>query len=233
MRDLLLDESTFACRDTDVWQAFVTAPAVIPCLRREFPEWHQGRDRFCFWGLLLDQQALAARVHGLRRQLAEFLVLPYPRQPHLTLAACGFLSGPDDSQSPALPQVDDNYLPALREWHITQLRALAAKPFTLRIGSLNSFTSAMYLEVDDPSGTLARIRACLPGYFEVVREVPYVPHITLGVYRQAWSTAQVAAAMRALDGMDMAVVVEGIQLLSYCARDIGSTLRVEAEVILG
>lgn len=211
-------------RDLGVWQQFLQTPLTVPTTRREYPEWHRGRARFCVWGLLPESRALDASVQALRARLADYLLLPYPRQPHITLQACGFW--------PSASAAEDDYPDAQLMQHRRALEALALPRFTLTVGALNSFSSALYLEVDDSQQYLAAIRACLPGFFETIRAVPFVPHVTLGVYRQAWDCRQLAAVLEALPQPPLTLEISAIQLLSYDARDIGSALQVEAEIAL-
>lgn len=212
-------------RDQRVWHHFLHSSTTLPTTRREYPEWHRGRGRFCVWGLLPESRALDERVQTLRAQLADYLLLPYDRQPHITLQACGFWQ--------AETAAEDDYPAAQFAQHRRALEALALPRFTLQVGALNSFTSALYLEVQTAQPQLARIRQCLPGFFETIRTVPFVPHVTLGVYRQAWDCRQLAAVLEALPPQPLLTLeVSAIQLLSYDARDIGSPLRVEAAIAL-
>lgn len=142
---------------------------------RDYPEWRRGRSRYGVWMLPVDNPAVLARIELLKRELAD-LLHPSRRQPHITLFVCGF----------AQPhrRYDDDFTPAQLARQVAGLQALEVQPCTLRIGAVDSFASAAFLTVTDPAGQLDRWRRVLATECAEVRQAPYVPHLTLGLYRR-------------------------------------------------
>ncbi len=62
------------------------------------------------------------------------------------------------------------------------------EPFQLKVGGINSFDSALFVEVQDQSQQLARIRQALSVGGAEIAALQYHPHITLGLYQTACST---------------------------------------------
>ncbi len=212
--------------DINIWQSFGQSPHTVPTLKREYPEWHQGRQQFCVWAILLDQPAVLEYLAAAQYWLSDFLIQPYQRQAHITLSACGFWQ-PD----PGLIKVKqlDNFPDALLEQQVQALDRLSLEPFQLRIGALNSFSSAPYLEVEDKQGALPALRTCMPGYFERIREINYTPHVTVGCYRERFNTDAVASRINDFTFSESPIVIAvyEIALLRYSTNDIGSELIAE------
>lgn len=212
--------------DHYVWQTFLSAEQTLASTRRNYPEWHQGRSRFCVWGILLEQDAVITELARARQWLNPYLVQPYQRQAHITLTPCGFWL-PDPTCVSTEQQ--DNYSETLLTEQLCRLEQLNPRSFELQIGALSSFSSASYLEVGGETDGLIALRQCLPGFFEDIRESAYVPHVTVGCYREAFSVATIAAHIDEYPLLPAAlrVQVREIALLSYAADDIGSPLKTE------
>lgn len=208
----------------ETWQAFLQSSHTLPTCKREYPEWHLGRSRFCVWAVLLDQASIVSLQHQAQSWLQDYLLLPYVRQPHITLTACGFW------QPETALQQEDNFSDL--QQHLQLLDNANLAPFELQLGGLNSFTTVPFFEVADPDGMLVKVRRALPSYFESIRQIPYCPHITVGCYSKAWPTVDVAKRIEAFPAVlpttiPVTIKVEQISLLSYSTKDIGSPLEVE------
>ncbi|BFM14196.1 2'-5' RNA ligase family protein [Maricurvus nonylphenolicus] len=206
--------------DPETWQAFLQSSHTLPTSKREYPEWHQGRSRFCVWAILLEQASIVSLQRQAQSWLQDYLLLPYSRQPHITLTACGFW------QPEAALQQEDNF--SGLQQHLQLLDSAELSPFELQLGGLNSFTTVPFFEVSDPGAMLGKLRQSLPSYFETIRQVPYCPHVTIGCYNKAWPTADIAKRIQAFPPVaPVTIKVEQIALLSYSTKDIGSSLEVE------
>lgn len=201
------------------------APATtLPGQLRDFPEWRQGRTRYWLWALPVECPAVLARMQAARELLGDWLHPPGPRQAHITLFACGFAT--------AAPRLDDDIATSVLTAQRQALTDLRLRPFELRIGGLDSFASAAFLEVQE-QGRLDPLRATLDRHATEIRQAPYVPHLTLGLYRQAVTAAdwrQRAEPLR--DCPALALPVRELQLLSYAAAESQGPLRIEARVTL-
>lgn len=177
------------------------------------------------WGILLEQDTIIDLQRQAQSWLQEYLLLPYLRQPHVTLTACGFW----------LPEVsleqDDNF--SNLQQHLQLLDQVDLSAFELRMGGISSFTTVPFFEVIDAEGMLAKLRDALPSYFETIRQVPYCPHVTIGCYNNEWPTQAIAKRIQAFPPFEpITIKVEQIALLSYSTKDIGSPLEIEYTYML-
>ena len=186
-------------------------------VRRDFVEWHLGRPAYVLWALDFDTAAVLPRMQAAQTQLADLLLDGYCRQPHITLSLCGF---PIDS-----PVHADDFGPELIEAQVQAMRQLGLASFEIEIGGLDTFTSVPYFTVTETSGQLAALRACLTAEGAQAASGDYVPHVTVGLYADAWPLAAVQARLRrCMLPEPVRVPVRGISLLSYQAADIGGAL---------
>ena len=80
--------------------AFLAAGQTLRNERRDFPEWHLGRPHYALWAVDVDLPDVRQAVAGAEAHLDGLLLDGYRRQPHITLALCGFPTAepqhPDD-----------------------------------------------------------------------------------------------------------------------------------------
>ncbi len=184
---------------------------------RDFVEWHRGRAPYVFWGLLLDSPALDGQLAQAACWLDGLLLEGYAREPHVTLDVCGF---------PAV-QLEDNeaFSPELIDAQIARLAAAAPAPFSIHIGGLDSFTSAPFLKVFDVDRGIAGLRQCLAENGRHRLFGDYMPHVTVGLYRDAWPVPAVAERIAACTtGDELAMTVGQADLLGYAPSVIGGAL---------
>lgn len=199
-------------------------PATQPCALRDHPEWHLGRERYWLWSIPVEHPQVLQRLEAARGLLGDWLHPRGARQAHITLFVCGFAT-------PA-PTHNDDIAQAVLHAQCGALQALRMAPFELQIGELDSFASAAFLRVHD-HGQLEYLRGALHPLSAEVRQAPYVPHLTVGLYRQAVSRLDWCqrAAIRCRYP-PLALPVRELQLLSYAAAEPQGALRLEAQVRL-
>ncbi|WP_168735306.1 2'-5' RNA ligase family protein [Pseudothauera rhizosphaerae] len=186
-------------------------------VRRDFAEWHRGRPRYALWALDVDVPALQQRMHAAQAHLDGLLLDGYRRQPHVTLSLCGFPS--------AEPRHADDFGAAALEAQLAALRAARPAPFEIGIGALDSFASAPYLTVNDTDGRIAALRACLAAGDLNRPDGRYTPHVTVGLYADAWPAEAVRPRLASFaPGAALRLRVGGIGLFGYAAADIGGPL---------
>jgi 2'-5' RNA ligase len=186
-------------------------------VRRDFVEWHLGRPAYVLWALDFDTTMVLPPLRAAQTQLADLLLGGYCRQPHVTLSLCGF---PSDA-----PVHADDFGPELIQAQVQAVQQLRLAPFEIEIGGLETFTSVPYFTVHDASGSLAALRASLAAKTSHAAGGDYVPHMTVGLYADAWPLAAVQARLRSCVLPEpVRVPVRGISLLSYQAADIGGEL---------
>ena len=106
--------------------------------------------------------------------------------------------------------------------------------FRVQIAGANSFVSAPFLEVFCPDAELGKIRRCLLRTENEQRFSPYVPHITVGLYRQPSYTVDVADSLSPYRDLErLNHIVQSIDLVSLDGRNPVGELRVEDRVNLG
>lgn len=152
--------------------------SVIPTLTHDYAEWHQGRHDYSLWYLEILDSKLLNYLDQLRLQCADFLYMPNDRQFHITLFISGFLTHKQK-------QFDDDFSQVELEQNIQQLKQNFNSSFKLKTSKMNSFESALFVEVDDSYGILNRIRDVFYQSSNEVAALDYCPHITLGLYKDA------------------------------------------------
>ncbi len=198
-------------------QRFLAEPHTLRNERRDFHEWHRGRPHYLLWALDVDAPPLRARVAAAQRALEGLLLEGYVRQPHITLALCGFpASGP--------LRAEDEFDDELIATQLAALQATAPPAFELGIGGLESFSSAPFLCVHDSTAALATLRRCLHADGQHPQG-GYVAHVTVGLYADAWPTSEVAQRFRAFDDAPhLSCRITRLSLMGYVAADIGGEL---------
>ncbi|MEN8277344.1 2'-5' RNA ligase family protein [Acinetobacter baumannii] len=154
---------------------------MVPTPIRYYPEWHLGRQNYALWYLEINDQKLVHYLDQLRAHFSEYLVEPNHRQYHITLFICGFLNHETKVYS------DDFSLSDL-EQQSEILRKENFPSFQLKIGSVDSFTSALFVEVQDTENILSKIRQKLGLISNEIAALDYYPHITLGLYKTDYSS---------------------------------------------
>ncbi|WP_298187648.1 2'-5' RNA ligase family protein [uncultured Pseudomonas sp.] len=193
---------------------------------RDYPEWHLGRSRYGVWVLPVQCPTLLVRIANIQQQLADVLHPPGRRQAHITLFVCGFTSG--------VQRRDDDFS---KQQLQRQLKAFGRQPrqaLSLSIGQPDSFASAAFLPVNDPSGQLLAWRECLGEHAEEVRQSPYHAHITLGLYRRSVDAALIRQRLNELrEPSPRQLNINTVHYGHYRARQLFSPLRIQHTLRLG
>ncbi|HCW5217090.1 TPA: 2'-5' RNA ligase family protein, partial [Acinetobacter baumannii] len=131
--------------------------------------------------LEINDQKLVHYLDQLRAHFSEFLVEPNHRQYHVTLFICGFLTHENKVH-------DDDFCFSgfVQQGEILRKEDIA--PFQLKIGSVDSFSSALFVEVQDIENILSHIRQKLDTVSNEIAALDYCPHITLGLYKKDYSS---------------------------------------------
>lgn len=190
---------------------------------RDYPEWHRGRGRYGVWVIPVRDAALLGYIEAARAQLGD-LIHPSPRrQPHLTLFVCGF---------PGEGPLDDDFPARRLQQQLASLEACAGIACRLPLARVDSFASAAFVPVGDPMARLAGWRRVLGKSGHEIRQAPYVPHLTLGLYRQRVPAATVRQRLAAIDAPPPSMAVDELQYVTFDARDQLGPLHVVHRVML-
>lgn len=197
--------------------SFTASEFTLRNVRRDFPEWHRGRPSYALWALNVDCVSVKSRLNAAQHHLGKLLLDDYIRQSHITLSLCGF---PCD-----VPQAPDDFgMDSLRT-QIAALQRARPQPFEIDIGDLASFTSAPYLTVNDEGGHIAKLRNCLALGDADAANGSYTPHVTVGLYADAWPTSEVQVRLDsfAFDA-PLRLRITSASWVSYAAAEIGGPL---------
>lgn len=205
----------------------LTSPAhSLACELRDYPEWHRGRSRYAVWVLPVQCPILLAHIDRVHQQLSDVLHPPGRRQAHITLFVCGFISGN--------ARHDDDFSKQHLQQQLKAMGRQSRQPLDLLIDQPDSFASAVFLPVYDPSGQLQHWRTQLSEQSTEVRQSPYHAHITLGLYRRSVDAALLRARLAELaEEAPRQLRVKSLQLCHYRARQLFSPLRVRHSLQLG
>lgn len=204
-----------------VREKFLANPNTVKNIRRDFPEWRKGRLHYAFWALDVDVPSVRAQVLAAERHLEPFLLAGYCRQPHITLGICGFLS--DKTQHA------DDYAVSSFQSHVAALQSLQLQPFRIEVGTLASFGSAPFLYVKEQSNQLCQLHQSLHS-LEADPDFRYVPHVTVGLYAEAWPIASVSKVLDAFSQHHVTDhLVSRVSLMCYAADEIGRRLMKSAD----
>jgi len=188
---------------------------------RDFTEWRRGRPAYAVWALDLAGPVLNERSARCRAHLADCLLPDYGRAPHLTVHLCGF-------PAPRAELADD-YAADVFAAQVASLAGIRWVPFAIDIGRPDSFTSAAYFSVHDPARGIEKLRLALAGE-RPPDDVPYLPHVSFGLYRVAVPLATVLARLATVaTGQPWRFEVGKLALMSYQAAVIGGPLSTLAE----
>jgi 2'-5' RNA ligase len=194
----------------------------IKNINRDFHEWHMGRLHYAIWAIDIDSPEVRQQVLVAEQHLAGLLLENYARKPHITLSVCGFLS---DKAEHA-----DDFEANLLEVQLANLNQLNLTPFEIEINALASFSSAPFLHVKDASNSIAVLNECLNLGMPHNQQDKYIPHITVGLYADAWLSDEVNIK---LDSFARTVAVRckvnRISLMSYNPAEICGALRTIAD----
>ncbi|MBW2604684.1 MAG: 2'-5' RNA ligase family protein [Deltaproteobacteria bacterium] len=167
-----------------MYDAFLKTPKTIAQCDRDFIKWHGGVSHYGFWAVVVNDLNWLELFYAARSLVKQFIHPGYQRAPHITIVACGLL--------------DQKHFSTQRlECQLIALTEAMINPFSLNATSLGSFTTAPYITVEDPTGSLNQIRELLSTISKEDNPVPYQPHVTIGLYRDAFDTQQVAECLQA------------------------------------
>jgi len=154
---------------------------MVPTFIRDYPEWHFGRQNYALWYLEINDQKIVDYLDALRAHFSEFLLEPNSRQYHITLFICGFLDHETRVYS------DDFSLSEFEQQREILIKEDFA-PFHLKIGAVDSFSSALFVQIQESQNILSHIRQKLGTVSHEIAALDYCPHITLGLYKETYNS---------------------------------------------
>ena len=210
----------------DVRHRFLQHGHTIENQQRDFVTWHQGRSPYVIWAIDVNTPAICVQVLAAQQHLADLLLEPYLRQPHITLSVCGF---------PAhTVQLADDFSHTTLEAQISSLRQHDLKPFEIQVDVLASFSLAPFFHIADATASVEALHNCLQhasdSHPSNKPKTPYVPHITVGLYAGNWCAQAVSQRLDSFENVSaLSFKVSKISLMCYAPAVIGGTLQTIAD----
>jgi hypothetical protein len=193
---------------------------------RDYPEWHKGRSDYGLWYIEIDQPELIQYLDEIRAQFSDLLLPAQQRQYHITLFVSGFLQ-------PKVKQYDDDFQIQQLQQQIKLIEALQLTAFELEIVQIDSFSSALFLQIKDQQGVLTQIRQQFAHVSEEIAALEYCPHITLGLYGETWSSNRVLQRIQQLSLKTIKIQVKKLTFGYYKAQILQGLLYPYQQIELG
>jgi len=198
---------------------------VVPTAAQDYPEWHKGRQRYAVWYLEIRQPEVLAYLAQLRRHFSDFLFHPNTRQFHITLFVCGFLH--------QHKRYDDDFTYQQFNAQLQQLQRLDLAPFKLKTGKINSFESALFIEIEDAEQALDAIRQQLSRCSSEIAPLSYCPHITLGLYSHAFNGNELFRRADEIEQQSFELEIRQLTFGAYAAQQLQGPLSAYQQFNLG
>nr|WP_277606294.1 2'-5' RNA ligase family protein [Acinetobacter sp. NIPH 2699] len=177
----------------------------------DYSEWHRGRVEYGVWYIEIDQPELIEYLDQLQQEFSDLLLPLNQRQYHITLFVAGFLTA-------NIPNFDDDFEISQLKQQIECLEELQLDAFELEVTQVDSYSSALFLHIHDQNEILTKIRQCFDQSSKEVAAPVYCPHITLGLYREAWSSDLVLERIQKLQPRKFKIQVDHLTFGYYKAQ---------------
>ncbi|MFT4763935.1 MAG: 2'-5' RNA ligase [Oleispira sp.] len=200
-------------------EPFLDHEVTQPTELRDFFEWHQGIKYFGFWAIEIKQQQCLQQIKIAQQHLAKKLHPHYLRQPHITVCASGLLD-------------EQHFTHHALQQQIEKLQESKLTAFPLKLSQGNSFSTAPYLAIRDPSNALMTLRKLLNSICIEQDAAEYVPHVTLGFYNQAYNTTDLATDIANLSTLETDFIMKEIVFAHYNTNEIQGRYQVLHRIAL-
>lgn len=189
----------------------------IPTENHDYPEWHKGRSHYALWYIEIDHPELLQYLYHLRQQFAPYLYQPNTRQFHITLFICGFLIENSLSNT-KISQFNDDFSYSQMQQQRERINASALTSFRLKTGKINSFDSALFIEIEDIENSLSKIRTQFSNHQSEIAPLNYCPHITIGLYSREFEAHQVFRKIESIEQQSFEISVNHLTFGTYQAK---------------
>ena len=189
----------------------------IPTQTHDYPEWHLGREEYAVWYLEIHQPELLEYLTQLRAEFSEFLFQPNTRQFHITLFICGFFTQQD-------PVLNDDFSIKQLQQQLKCLKNENIETFQLTVGNIQSFESALFVDVLDCQNSLSKIRNLFSKTHHEIAPLNYHPHITIGIYKEVFKSERIFAKIAAITPQKFEISVEHLSFGLYKAKQLQGQL---------
>jgi len=203
-----------------------TSTQLVKTEIRDYPEWHHGRTDYALWYIEIDQPALVEYLDAIKTHFSDFLLTSNQRQYHITLFVCGFLN---TQRSP----YNDDFSPEQFSQQVKSINKLQLEPFELELSLIDSFSSALFIQIIDQEQILEKIRSQLSLISNEIAALQYCPHITIGLYNNAWSSDLVLERIKSFEAKRIKIQVTQLTFGYYKAQILQGLLYPYQQLVLG
>lgn len=196
-----------------------------PTETHNYPEWHKGRKHYALWYVEIHHPELLAYLNDLTEKFSNYLLQPNTRQFHITLYICGFLKKNK-------MQFDDDFIQSKFQQQLKILTQNQPNIFKLTTGKINSFSSALFIEIQDHENSLSNIRQLLSYSSQEIAALHYYPHITLGLYSTEIRAQEIFKAIETIDQKSFEISVDRLNFGIYQAQVLQGPLATLHQLIL-
>lgn len=187
---------------------------------KDFREWHRGIAYYGFWAVLIEDKQWGSHIVKIQDYLKDYFLPDYARQAHITLNTCGLLS-------------DNFFSKALLDQQVQAIKCSAIKPFEICAQELNSFSTAAYLNVSSSNQSLEKLNTLLQNICSDSPAFSYLPHITLGLYRDHFSTQKLVQKFSEIDDNKLPNInIKAIQFCRYQTSKVQGPIEVIKNITL-
>ena len=209
----------------EVWAQFSGSLTTMGPTEGAREQWRRGRARYAVWVFRVRDPRVLRRLALARGAVSPYIRELPDREAHVTVHVAGFPA----ARAARDDDVAERDLDAL----IQRLRGRPPAAPALAVGGLTSFLTCPVLEVEDPGGGLARIRARLSRQVGEVRFAPYLPHVTVGLFFRTESCAPITRAIEPLRRLaPIPLRPDALELVEFDAAREGAPLETRARIPL-
>ncbi|WP_234857273.1 2'-5' RNA ligase family protein [Acinetobacter junii] len=203
-----------------------TSTQLVKTEIRDYPEWHHGRTDYALWYIEIDQPELVEYLDAIKTHFSDFLITSNQRQYHITLFVCGFLNT-------HLSPYNDDFSHEQFLQHLKSINQLQLEPFELELTTIDSFSSALFIQIIDQEKILEKIRSQLLLISKEIAALQYCPHITIGLYSDAWSSDLVIERIKSFEAKRIKIQVNQLTFGYYKAQILQGLLYPYHQLVLG
>jgi len=203
-----------------------TSTQLVKTEIRDYPEWHHGRTDYALWYIEIDQPELVEYLDAIKTHFSDLLLRSNQRQYHITLFVCGFLNT-------HLSPYNDDFSHEQFLQHLKSINQLQLEPFELELTAIDSFSSALFIQIIDREKILEKIRSQLSLVSNEIAALQYCPHITIGLYNNAWSSDLVLERIKSFEAKRIKIQVTQLTFGYYKAQILQGLLYPYQQLVLG
>lgn len=183
----------------------------------DYKDWHKGRKFFGLWYIDLDNHKnLKEYCDNLQNEFNDILHPDYHRQFHITVFVNGFWV---DKK-----YYDDDFDKHDLHIQISKINSLNLSPFQLTVDKVGAFLNSVHLAVK-PSMDINNIRYHLNKTHQEINPSEYMPHITLGFFKDRYNYQEILTRLTQIKLKPMIIDISTLSFGVYQANQLQGRLK--------